>query len=157
MFIVGTQDQAQGEWTKDPKSGDDRWPRAGSKRRVDDASALEERIPVIERPGRTRYVKVGDVDWFEADNQYIRLHIGPRSILARTPTLSIDSLARYLDPHQFIRVHRSHIVNFRCVEAAETDGRSRRFVVLTGERHVPVSQRHWVQLRASLSRFSDTS
>lgn len=121
------------------------------------ARAAEERIPVIERPGRTRYVRVGDIDWFEARNQYIRLHLGARSVLARTPTLSITSLEQCLDPQQFVRVHRSHIVSFRCVEAVETDSRGRRFVVLTGERHVPVSQQNWTRLRASLSRFSDDS
>ncbi|MDN5797356.1 MAG: LytTR family transcriptional regulator [Intrasporangium sp.] len=129
--------------------------RPGSTRRVDVAGADEERIPVVERPGRTRYVRVGDIDWFEARNQYIRLHLGARSVLARTPTLSITSLEQCLDPQQFVRVHRSHIVSFRCVEAVETDSRGRRFVVLTGERHVPVSQQHWTRLRASLSRFSD--
>lgn len=165
MLIVGAQDldldqdhdqreaQAAADWVQDPRSGGDQWRRAGNSRRVD--VAFEERIPVFERPGRTRYVKVREVDWFEAHNQYVRLHLGTRSVLARTPTLSISSLARHLDPHDFIRVHRSHIVNLRCVEAAETDGRSRRFVVLTGERRVPVSQQHWTRLRASLSRFGD--
>lgn len=115
------------------------------------------RVPVSERPGRTRYVRVGDIDWFEAHGQYIRLHLGARSMLARTPTLSIDSLVRHLDPHQFIRVHRSHIVNLCCVEATETDGRGRRFAVLTGERRVPVSQQYWTKLRASLSWFGGES
>ena len=114
---------------------------------------FEERIPVVEGPSRTRYVRVTDVQWFEAHNQYVRLHLKNRSMLARAPTLSISNLARRLDPGQFIRVHRSHIVNLRCVEAVETDGQSRRFVVLVGEQHIPVSQQHWARLRAALSSF----
>lgn len=121
--------------------------------RVPETVSGDDRIPVLERPGRTAYVKVADIDWFEAESQYVRLHCRSRSMLVRSPNLSISSLARSLNPRQFIRVHRSHIVNLDSVEAIEVDGRNRHMVILRSGQHVPVSQQNWGRLRAHLSHF----
>lgn len=116
-------------------------------------ATFEARIPVADGPGRTHYVKVIDIDWFEAQSQYVRLHSGSRSFLARAPGLSIANLAMALDPLDFFRVHRSHIVNLCSVIALEVDDTGRHFVILTGERQVPVSHQNWKCLRTLLSRF----
>lgn len=48
------------------------------------------------------------VDWIEADDNYVRLHVGKNSYLIRE---KIGSLAAKLDPRRFLRAHRSTIVN----------------------------------------------
>ena len=53
-------------------------------------------------------VRAADVDWAEAAANYVRLHVGPRWFPVRMPMGEIE---RRLDPSQFVRVHRSAIVN----------------------------------------------
>ena len=57
--------------------------------------------------GKVTLVRVADVDWIEADDYYAKLHVGGRSYLIRE---TMQQLEAKLDPHQFVRVHRSAIV-----------------------------------------------
>lgn len=63
---------------------------------------------VVRIGGRILFVNAGDVDWIDADGNYARLHVGPRSYLLRE---TMSHLEAQLDPEQFIRIHRSTIVN----------------------------------------------
>ena len=56
---------------------------------------------------RLRLVDVADIDYFEAEANYVRAHVGPRSHLIRT---TLTALEGKLDPSRFLRVHRSLIV-----------------------------------------------
>ena len=56
---------------------------------------------------RLRLVDVADIDYFEAEANYVRAHVGPRSHLVRT---TLTALEGKLDPSRFLRVHRSLIV-----------------------------------------------
>lgn len=66
-----------------------------------------ERFVVRERD-RIRFVPVEEIDWLEADGNYVRLHSGDREHVIRA-TLS-GTLER-LDPRRFVRIHRSWAVN----------------------------------------------
>lgn len=63
---------------------------------------------VIKSEGTTQLVKAADIDWIEAVGVYVHLYIGGKAILYRAP---IHLLADKLDPAQFVRIHRSAIVN----------------------------------------------
>ena len=61
------------------------------------------------RKGERRYfVRVRDVDWIESERNHVRLHIGKECHLYQETTKGIES---QLDPSQFLRIHRSTIVN----------------------------------------------
>lgn len=62
---------------------------------------------VIRSVGRVDIVPVGEVDWIEADGDYVKLHT-PRKIHLHRERMS--ALERVLDPAEFIRIHRSTIV-----------------------------------------------
>jgi len=51
---------------------------------------------------------VDDVDWVEAEGNYVRLHVGKTSHLLRE---TIAALEASLDARRFRRIHRSAIVN----------------------------------------------
>jgi len=53
-------------------------------------------------------VKAVDIQWIEAENNHIRLHVEGTSHLLR---MSMAALLSRLDPKQFRRIHRSSIVN----------------------------------------------
>lgn len=66
-------------------------------------------LRVLVREGRrTRFVPLADVDWFEADGNYIRVHTGGEKYRTRGTITAIEAA---LDPRQFVRIHRRVVVN----------------------------------------------
>lgn len=63
---------------------------------------------VIKLNGHVFFMKAEEIDWLEAEGNYVRLHSGKESYLLRD---TISALESQLDPKRFIRVHRSAIVN----------------------------------------------
>jgi two-component system LytT family response regulator len=63
---------------------------------------------VIKMNGHVFFVKTEEIDWLEAEGNYVRLHAGKESYLLRD---TITALESQLDPRKFVRVHRSAIVN----------------------------------------------
>lgn len=53
-------------------------------------------------------VEIGEVDWFEAARNYVRIHVGQKVFLTRS---TLRALEEQLDRERFIRIHRSTIVN----------------------------------------------
>ena len=58
------------------------------------------------------FVKTTEIDWIEADRNYVRLHVGKT---AHTIRERISHLEETLDPRLFARIHRSTIVNLNRV------------------------------------------
>ena len=109
------------------------------------------RLPVPELGGHTiRYLKVEAIAWIEAESQYVRLHLRNKSFLVRSPTMTMRHLASRLDPEQFVRVSRSHIVNLEQVVALRMEAPSQGYALLAGGHEVAVSQTHWERLKEAL-------
>jgi two-component system LytT family response regulator len=62
--------------------------------------------------GRMSFVRVEEVDWIEAADNYVRLHAGRDEHLLRETMAALEAR---LDPRRFARVHRSAIVNVEAV------------------------------------------
>ncbi len=60
-------------------------------------------------PDRAEIIRIAarDIDLIEAERDYMRLHVGPRSFLLHK---TITELERKLDPADFVRLHRSTLV-----------------------------------------------
>ena len=69
--------------------------------------AVPERLTIRSRNG-IQFVRVGDVDWLEADRNYTVLHLGTQALRIRE---TISDLESQLGAAGFVRVHRSIIVN----------------------------------------------
>lgn len=66
-------------------------------------------LRVLVREGRrTRFIPLADVDWFEADGNYILVHAADQRYRTRGTITAIES---GLDPRQFVRIHRRMVVN----------------------------------------------
>ena len=72
------------------------------------AEQREKQRIVVKSSGRVFFVKVDDIDWIEAEGNYVRLHMAAQSHLLRETMKGMESV---LDTSQFIRIHRSTIVN----------------------------------------------
>jgi two-component system LytT family response regulator len=60
--------------------------------------------------------KVDQIDWIEADDYHVKLHIGGKSYLVRQ---TLGALEKQLPPTSFARIHRSTVVNLDRVVALE--------------------------------------
>lgn len=94
-----------------------------AERREDDGAGLAEerlrrigaeltRVPrlqrlVVHERGRSLVVPLADVQRFAAAGNYVEVHTSARRHLIRA---TLSRLAQRLDPAQFLRVHRSHLV-----------------------------------------------
>ncbi len=67
---------------------------------------------LVKQDGRMFFVKTTEIDWIEADRNYVRLHVGKTSHTIRD---KISHLEETLDPRLFARIHRSTIVNLNRV------------------------------------------
>jgi len=63
---------------------------------------------VIRSGGRMVFVRVADIDWIEAADNYVSLHVGKKVHLLRE---TIHEMESRLDNARFVRIHRSTIVN----------------------------------------------
>lgn len=70
----------------------------------------------VRQGSKISFVKVEDIVWIEADNQYVKVHLKTASHLIRQ---SLSYLDEHLDPTDFYRTHRSAIVNVHRIESLE--------------------------------------
>lgn len=85
---------------------------------------------VIKTNERVFVIKTDEVDWIEAEGNYVRIHFGKQSSLIRE---TLGSLAGQLDPKIFVRIHRSQIVNIdRVQELQPWSHRDYRIILRNG-------------------------
>jgi two-component system LytT family response regulator len=65
---------------------------------------------VVKSSGRIFFLQVGEIDWIEAADNYVSLHLGRESHLIRE---TLTGLEARLNPEEFLRVRHSAIVNIR--------------------------------------------
>jgi two-component system, LytTR family, response regulator len=102
---------------------------------------------VIRSGGKLSFVRPQDVDWIDAAGNYVRLHSGGRQHLLRETMKSIEGR---LDPDQFVRVHRSAIVNIDRVVSLEPYFHGEYVVVMRDGSKLTSSRSHSGRLRALL-------
>lgn len=85
-----------------------------------------------------RYVRVDDIDWLEADRNHVHIHAGDERHTIRATLASV--LERL--PSQFVRVHRSRVVNLDRVEEVQPWFSGDYVAILQGGRRLRVSRRY---------------
>ncbi len=88
---------------------------------------------------------VDDVEWIEAADDYACLHVGSKRFMLRE---AIKRLAHTLDPAQFVRIHRSVIVNVDQVSEIVREGQNQGPIVLKTGQQVRMSKTGWQSLLA---------
>jgi two-component system, LytTR family, response regulator len=91
----------------------------------------------------TQLVRVEDVDWFEAEGNYVRLHVGKVTHLIRS---TLRAMGDQLDPATFIRIHRSTIVNVNRIREIQPWFGGDYIALLHDGRQLRVSRSHREQL-----------
>ncbi|MFP2931940.1 LytR/AlgR family response regulator transcription factor [Pyxidicoccus sp. 3LG] len=100
---------------------------------------------------RSVLVPVADIDWIEAEDYCVTLHVGGEEHLMRE---SLAALEARLDPERFVRIHRSAIVNVERIRELHHASPMETVVVLgTGQRlRVSRSRREHLERRLGRAR-----
>lgn len=107
---------------------------------------------MVKAGGRVTFVKSSDVDWIEADNYYIKLHVGGKSHMLR---LSMKELEESLDPKTFWRIHRSAIINLERVRELRQRPGGEYVAVLKDGTELKLSRRSRERLQELLTGDRD--
>ena len=68
---------------------------------------------IVKTGGRVIFLDVEEIDWIEAEGNYVNVHTGEKSHLLRE---TISNLETQVDPKRFVRIHRSAIVNINRIQ-----------------------------------------
>jgi len=78
---------------------------------VEGRDGAARRVPeryVVRADGKLVFLRHPEIDWVEAEGDYVRIHAGPKSWLVRETMKSVEA---DLGTRRFLRIHRSTIVN----------------------------------------------
>ena len=96
-----------------------------------------ERRLVIKAGGRVVFLDASEIEWVEAAGNYVRMHTGKESYILRG---SIGRLAEKLDPDQFVRIHRSTLVNVNSIRELQPCNSGEFMVILRNGKELSCSR-----------------
>ena len=101
-----------------------------------------------ERRGEYVRIRVTELDWVEAERDYVRLHVGGQSYLLRE---TIGAMEGRLDPAVFIRVRRSALVQRDRIASIRRQGYGDFRIALTTGGEVRVGRTYVRQVRTLIA------
>ncbi|HEY8052314.1 MAG TPA: LytTR family transcriptional regulator DNA-binding domain-containing protein [Steroidobacteraceae bacterium] len=110
--------------------------------------ALPDRIPVKSQ-GRVIIVNVAEIDWVEADGDYVSVHVGAKTWLLRE---TIAAAEARLALSGFVRIHRSTLVNIYRVRELMPLSKGEFTVVLLDGTELKLSRNHRFALERLLGK-----
>lgn len=120
---------------------------------------LDRMLAALRQPGPDRFLvrtgsrcqvlRVADVEWFEAADNYLRAHTRAG---VRTLRYTLRQLGAELDPAGWMRVHRSALVRLDAVEELATTPSGETVLHLRSGARVPVSRQLRDLVRRRLGR-----
>jgi two-component system LytT family response regulator len=106
---------------------------------------IPDRIPV-KMQGRVTFVQTADIDWVEADRDYVSLHVGSHRWLVRE---TIAAAETRLTECGFVRIHRSTLVNVNRVRELRSLSKGEVTVVLLDGTELKLSRNY----RSAIARL----
>ena len=102
---------------------------------------------VVKTGGRVFFLNTDEIDWVEAEGNYVSIHTGKKSYLLRE---TITSLESQLDPKEFVRIHRSAIVRLDRIKELQPWSHGEYHVLLQDGTRLTLSRSYREKLQAAL-------
>jgi len=96
---------------------------------------------------RTQFIPVACVDYIESESNYVRVRVGDQSYMLRD---TLTSLSERLDPAQFLRIHRSLIVQLSRIVEVESMFAGEYLLFLSNGRKLTSGRTYRAALQAAL-------
>jgi two-component system LytT family response regulator len=97
---------------------------------------------------RTIFLGIDDIEWIEAEQNYVCVHAGEAAHFLHVP---MNTMETSLDPERFLRIHRSYIINLLYVKQLWTLVHGQYVVELTSGRRLQSGRTYGEKIRALLS------
>ncbi|MGZ3750728.1 MAG: LytR/AlgR family response regulator transcription factor [Mucilaginibacter sp.] len=108
--------------------------------------AQHERI-VVKTGTKVKIIPVADVEYLEADDDYVSVHTKEGSFL-KNKTMSF--FEQTLDGGQFVRVHRSYIIKIQEITRIDPYEKDAHIAILKSGAKIPVSKTGYAKLKQVL-------
>lgn len=105
---------------------------------------------VIKAAGRIYFLETNEIDWIEAEGNYVSVHSARKSHLLRE---TISSLESQLDPKKFVRVHRSSIVRLDRIKELQPWFHGEYRIILNDGTQLTLSRNHRDKLQEALGKL----
>ncbi len=92
---------------------------------------------VIKKSGKIHVISTDDINYLEAQDDYVMIYTREGRYLKQQ---TMKYFENHLDPLQFVRVHRSYIVNISSIERIEPYEKTNFILILKDGNKVPVSR-----------------
>lgn len=102
---------------------------------------------VIKKSGKIHVISTGNISFLEAQDDYVMIYTNDGKYLKQQ---TMKYFEKHLDPEQFVRVHRSYIVNVTSIERIEPYEKSNYILILKDGNKVPVSRSGMQVLKENL-------
>jgi two-component system LytT family response regulator len=102
---------------------------------------------LIKSAGRVFFLKIDEIDYVQAEDYYVKLHVGRKGHLLRE---TMNEMEAKLDPEKFLRVHRSSIVNIERIRELQQHFNGEYIVVLNDGTELKLSRSRREQLQTLL-------
>lgn len=102
---------------------------------------------VVKDGGKIKIIPVGQVQYLEAADDYVKIWISEGSFLKKKTMQYFEQL---LQPHHFVRIHRSFIINTQLITRIDPYEKESHLVLLTSGAKLPVSKAGYLKLKEML-------
>src|SRR5256714_7103234 len=105
---------------------------------------------VVKAAGRIYFLETSEIDWIEADGNYVSVHSAKKAHLLRE---TISSLESQLDPKKFVRIHRSSIVRIDRIHELQPWFHGEYRIILQDGTQLTLSRNHREKLQEALGKL----
>lgn len=92
---------------------------------------------LVKSEGRILFFEADEIDWIEAASNYVEIHSGSQSFLVRH---TMNELEHRLNSKQFLRIHRSYIVNVVKIRGVQPCNSGEYMIRLQNGKELPSSR-----------------
>jgi two-component system, LytTR family, response regulator len=105
-----------------------------------------ERI-VVKTAGRIKIIPLHEIQYLEAADDYVKIFTAEGNYLKKK---TMSYFEEVLDPKQFVRTHRSYIVNIQQITRIDAYEKENQVAILTSGAKIPVSKNGYAKLKIVL-------
>ncbi len=114
-------------------------------------TALQSTVPnnriVVKDNGKIKIIPLAQVQWLEAADDYVKIITAEGSFLKKK---TMQHFENSLPPQEFIRIHRSYIVNAALITRIDLHEKDSHLALLTTGARLPVSKAGYAKLKEVL-------
>lgn len=110
-------------------------------------SPAQQNRVVVKTGGKIKIIPIEDIHYLEASDDYVKIHTTAGTFLKNK---TMGYFEQTMDPTQFVRTHRSYILNIQRITRIDPYEKDGHLCILQSGAQVPVSKSGYVKLKGVL-------